>query len=74
MLKTRRWRRRIRRLITLVMLSVLLLMLASAGAVLAWRWMDPATTSFILQRKVSELMAGGSARDVEQRWVAWDAI
>jgi monofunctional biosynthetic peptidoglycan transglycosylase len=73
-LKTRRWRRRIRRLITLVMLSVLLLMLASAGAVLAWRWMDPATTSFILQRKVSELMAGGSARDVEQRWVAWDAI
>lgn len=74
MLKTRRWRRRIRRLITLVMLSVLLLMLASAGAVLAWRWMDPATTSFILQRKVSELMAGGSARDVEQQWVAWDAI
>jgi monofunctional biosynthetic peptidoglycan transglycosylase len=47
---------------------------ASAGAVLAWRWMDPGTTSFILQRKVSELIAGGAARDVRQQWVDWQAI
>jgi monofunctional glycosyltransferase len=63
-----------RRLFSLILLSGLLLVLASAGAVLAWRWMDPVTTSFILQRKVAELLAGGHARDVEQRWVAWNAI
>ena len=74
MLKARRWRRRIRRLVSLVLLTGLLLALASAGTVLAWRWMDPVTSSFILQRKVAELLAGGDARDVEQRWVAWDAI
>jgi len=73
-LKARRWRRRIRRLLSIVLVSVLLLVVASAGAVLAWRWMDPSTTSFILQRKVSELMAGGAARDVRQQWVDWPAI
>lgn len=70
----RRWRRRIRRLFSLAVLGVVLLAVGSAGAVLAWRWMDPATTSFILQRKVSELIAGGDARSVAHRWVAWDAI
>lgn len=70
----RRWRRRIRRLFSLAVLGVLLLAVGSAGAVLAWRWMDPATTSFILQRKVSELIAGGDARSVAHRWVDWDAI
>ena len=74
MLKARRWRRRIRRLFSIVLVSVLLLIVASAGAVLAWRWMDPAASSFILQRKVSELIAGGDARDVEQQWVDWSAI
>ncbi len=74
MLKLRRWRRRIRRLLSIVLLSVLLLVVVSAGAVLAWRWMDPGTTSFILQRKVSELIAGGAARDVRQQWVDWQAI
>ena len=74
MLKARRWRRRMRRFFSLVLLTGLLLLLASAGTVLAWRWMDPVTSSFILQRKVAELLAGGNARDVEQRWVAWDAI
>ncbi len=74
MLKARRWRRRIRRLFSIVLVSVLLLIVASAGTVLAWRWMDPATTSFILQRKASQLIAGGDARDVEQQWVGWPAI
>lgn len=74
MLNVRRWRRRIRRLFSIVLVGVLLLVVASAGAVLAWRWMDPATTSFILQRKVSELIAGGDARDVEQQWVDWRSI
>ncbi len=74
MLKARRWRRRIRRLLSIVLVGVLLLVVASAGAVLAWRWMDPGTTSFILQRKVSELIAGGAARDVRQQWVDWAAI
>lgn len=74
MLRARRWRRRIRRLLSIVLLSVVLLLVGSAGAVLAWRWMDPITTSFILQRKASELLAGGSARDIEHRWVAWHAI
>ncbi len=74
MLRARRRRRRIRRLIFILLVSVALLMVGSAGAVLAWRWMDPLTTSFILQRKASELLAGGRARDVEHRWVAWQAI
>ncbi len=74
MLKARRWRRRIRRLISLLLLAIALLVVGSAGTVLAWRWIDPATTSFILQRKASELMAGGSARDVEHKWVDWQAI
>lgn len=74
MLRARRWRRRIRRLISIVLLSVVLLLVGSVGAVLAWRWMDPATTSFILQRKASELIAGGRARDIEHRWVDWHAI
>ena len=74
MLKARRWRRRVRRLFFFVLVSVLLLIVASAGTVLAWRWMDPATTSFILQRKASELIAGGDARDVEQQWVGWPEI
>lgn len=52
----------------------MLLALASASAVLAWRWMDPATSSFILQRKVAELMAGGNARDISHIWVDWDDI
>ena len=74
MLKLRRWRRRVRRLFSILVVSVLLLVIASAGAILAWRWMDPATTSFILQRKMSELMAGGAASDVQQQWVEWSAI
>jgi monofunctional biosynthetic peptidoglycan transglycosylase len=73
-LRARRWRRRIRRLISIVLVAIVLLLVGSAGAVLAWRWMDPATTSFILQRKASELMAGRSARGVEHRWVDWQAI
>jgi monofunctional biosynthetic peptidoglycan transglycosylase len=73
-LKARRWRRRIRRLISLLLLSIALLMIGSAGAVLAWRWIDPATTSFILQRKASALIAGGDARAVAHEWVAWEAI
>jgi monofunctional biosynthetic peptidoglycan transglycosylase len=73
-LQARRWRRRIRRLFSILVLCVVLLAVGSAGAVLAWRWMDPATTSFILQRKVSELIAGGDARDVEHHWVDWHAI
>jgi len=73
-LKLRRWRRRIRRLFSILVLGVLLLAIGSAGAVLAWRWLDPVTTSFILQRKASELMAGGDARDVEHGWVDWDSI
>lgn len=63
-----------RRLLSIIVLSVVLLLVGSAGAVLAWRWMDPATTSFILQRKASELIAGGKARAIEQRWVDWKAI
>lgn len=74
MLKTRRWRRRIRRLFTIVLWSVVLLLVASAGAVLAWRWMDPATTSFILQRKASAIIDGDRARDVQQKWVDWKHI
>lgn len=74
MLKARRWRRRIRRLFTILLWSVVLLFVASAGAVLAWRWMDPATTSFILQRKASAIIAGDRARDVQQKWVDWKHI
>lgn len=74
MLKARRWRRRIRRIFSFLLLGVVLLMIGSAGAVLAWRWLDPMTTSFILQRKVSVLMQGGNARDVKYRWVDWNAI
>jgi monofunctional biosynthetic peptidoglycan transglycosylase len=74
LLKARRWRRRIRRIFSFLLLGVVLLMIGSAGAVLAWRWLDPMTTSFILQRKVSVLMEGGDARDVEYRWVDWNAI
>ena len=53
---------------------MVLLFVASAGAVLAWRWMDPATTSFILQRKASAIIAGDRARDVQQKWVDWKHI
>jgi len=74
LLKARRWRRRIRRLFTILLWSVVLLFVASAGAVLAWRWMDPATTSFILQRKASAIIAGDRARDVQQKWVDWKHI
>lgn len=69
-----RARRPIRRLISIVLASVVLLLVGAAGAVLAWRWMDPVTTSFIVQRKVSEMLAGGHARDVEYQWVDGDAI
>ena len=74
MLKARRWRRRFRRLISLLLLSIALLVVGSAATVLAWRWVDPATSAFILQRKASQLMAGGNARDVEHKWVAWEKI
>ena len=74
MLKARLWRRRVRRLISLFLLSIALLVGGSAGVVLAWRWIDPVSTSFILQRKASELIAGGNARDVKHTWVAWEAI
>ena len=74
MLKARRWRRRIRRLFTILLWSVVLLFVASAGAVLAWRWMDPATTSFILQRKAAAVIDGDRARDVQQKWVDWKHI
>ena len=70
----RRMRRLIRRLFIIAVASVVLLLVGSAGAVLAWRWLDPVTTSFILQRKVSEVLAGGNARDVEYQWVDADAI
>jgi monofunctional biosynthetic peptidoglycan transglycosylase len=73
-LSRRRWGRRLRRLFTVLVVSMVLTLIGGAGAVLAWRWIDPATTSFILQRKFSELIAGGDARDVEQRWVDWDGI
>ena len=73
-MKARRWRRRIRRLFSLLLLGILLLVVGSVGTVLAWRWIDPATTSFILQRKASELIAGGSAREVEHAWVDWAHI
>jgi monofunctional biosynthetic peptidoglycan transglycosylase len=73
-LKARLWRRRVRRLISLFLLSIALLVGGSAGVVLAWRWIDPVSTSFILQRKASELIAGGNARDVKHTWVAWEAI
>lgn len=52
----------------------MLLLVGAAGAVLAWRWLDPVTTSFIVQRKVSEVLAGGNARDIEHRWVNANAI
>jgi monofunctional glycosyltransferase len=73
-LRRRRWRRRLRRLFGILAVGVMLLVLASASAVLAWRWMDPATSSFILQRKIAELAAGGDARDISQKWVDWDGI
>jgi len=73
-LKARRWRRRIRRFFSLLLLIIVLLVVGSAATVLAWRWVDPATSSFILQRKASELIAGGSARDVEHEWVDWTKI
>ena len=66
--------RLIRRLLAIVTVSLVLLLVGSAGAVLAWRWLDPVTTSFILQRKVSEALAGGNARDVEFRWVDAESI
>ena len=66
--------RLVRRLLGIVVVCVVLLLVGSAGAVLAWRWLDPVTTSFILQRKASEVLSGGSARDVEFRWVDADAI
>ena len=72
--KARRWRRRIRRLFTIVLWSAVLLVVASAGTVLAWRWVDPVTTSFILQRKAQAVLDGERARDVEQRWVDWHRI
>jgi len=73
-LKARRWRRRIRRLFSLLLLIIVLLVVGSAATVLAWRWVDPATSSFILQRKASELIDGGRARDVEHQWVDWAII
>lgn len=53
---------------------VLVALLASVGSVLALRWMDPLTTSFILQRKVAVHLAGGRAADVAYRWVSWQEI
>jgi monofunctional biosynthetic peptidoglycan transglycosylase len=74
LLKARRWRRRFRRLFTILLWSVVLLFVASAGTVLAWRWMDPVTTSFILQRKAAAIIDGDRARDVQQKWVDWKHI
>ena len=63
-----------RRLFSIVLVVVVLLLVGAAGAVLSWRWLDPVTTSFIVQRKVGEVLAGGSARDVEHVWVDAHAI
>ena len=73
-MRFRRWRRRIRRLFTVLVWTVVLLVVGSAGTVLAWRWIDPSTTSFILQRKVAAILDGERARDVRQEWVAWERI
>ncbi|MDX1430816.1 MAG: monofunctional biosynthetic peptidoglycan transglycosylase [Gammaproteobacteria bacterium] len=58
-----------------ILASVLLVaLLASAGSVAALRWLDPLTSSFIVQRKVEVLMEGGRAADVAYRWVPWERI
>ena len=49
-------------------------LLASSASVLALRWMDPLTSSFILQRKVAVYLEGGRPAGVEYRWVPWDRI
>lgn len=72
--KARRWRRRVRLIFAIVLWSVVLLVVGSAGTVLAWRWLDPPTTSFILQRKVAAIVDGDRARDVRQTWVDWERI
>ena len=53
---------------------LLVALLASAGSVAALRWLDPLTSSFIVQRKVEVLMEGGRAADVAYRWVPWERI
>jgi monofunctional biosynthetic peptidoglycan transglycosylase len=70
----RRRRGPIRAALTVALTAVLVLVVGSAGGVLALRWIDPPSSSFIVQRKVAEIRAGGKSRSVYQRWVDWSRI
>lgn len=59
----------VRRIARALLLLVVLLVAASIAAVLAFRFIDPPTSAFMLR---DALAAPGG--QVQQRWVPWDAI
>lgn len=54
--------------------SLLLLMLASAIAVLALRWIDPPTSAFIVREQLIAANGNGPSYAVRHRWVDWPEI
>lgn len=62
------------RLVRLMGWMALALVLVSVLPVLILRWIDPPTSSFILQRELRERLSGGAAPRVHQRWVPWEEI
>lgn len=49
-------------------------LLASAGLVLALRWVPPPTTAFMVQRRVQAWSEGNRGFRLEHRWVDWRSI
>ena len=65
----RRRRRTARKLLTALLLALAALLFASAAPVLLLRYLDPPTTSFMLQRRIEARRAGRDDFAIRQQWV-----
>ncbi len=78
LLRFRRRRRRARSvgywLARILAVAAIAAIVISVLPVVSLRWIDPPTSSFMLQRKLGGLLDGETAARVEYRWVPWRRV
>ena len=74
MKRGRKARKLLRRVGRLMAVAALICIALSAITTVSLRWLDPPTSSFMLQRQLKGWLGGKSSEPVVQEWVPWTDI
>lgn len=57
-----------------IIISILFLLIAPIPAIIFFRWIDPPSSSYIIQHKISNMFSEKSCREIKQTWTDIEKI